>query len=960
MRAFLPIIFFCSCFQTILSQNDLSYSKVQLRENAKIVIVDNPHQDELNYLKDIKYNFGLGSKDELSKISSLYNISGFTREKYQQFHKGFEVIGAKYILHEKDGVIHKSTGRIAPFISINENPSLTETQVKNIAYDFMMNELLEDELKSFDVQFNFHDIKLCIIDKSYPKFTGNYKLAYQIFAEANTIQPIHEKLYIDAHTGKVLSNFTEVCDHSVPGKVKTRYYGTQDIIADSVGVDMYVLRDSTRGQGVFTVKGPQKDFSTSLEYPDFYDDDNIWDNVNNDFDEVAGDAHYCASSYYDMLSKNFGWNGLNNSGLPFVTVVHASRRYYVNAYWNGDKVFVGNGNCDQYGPLTTLDVIGHEYTHGIIDYTCNLVYQDESGALNESLADIFGKTLEYKFDRENFNWLIGSKFRIEDPEKGFRDMKDPPAAGDPKFYLGDFWHTSSSDRGGVHTNSGVFNYWYYLLVEGAVDTNQVDYIYDVEAIGIDDAMQIAFGCMSGYFSEDTNYPEAMRLSLQMTKDLFTENSTQYRSVLEAWKAVGLYPGIDDHDWSLEFVENEYFGCPDEDIIPEVLILNTGIKTQPAGTELELSYVFDGGFQEVFENYTLTEDVLPGDTIFYTFSQAIEYEEGLRDDIILYLHNIENIELNNKLKVDLEYNDMVGSDIVVRDFELTFSDVCNPTAVTKYKIELTNNGCKPITSEDTVVLKITTDLEERELPFQIFSNLDPGNVTIAYRNFSDALESGFSSYSAELYFNRDEDSDNNFFSGELSIPEGILNGYLEEFNESNYREKLNFNTKFSAQDSVIEYNGSKMYAIARTGSNASVSNCSTIEDVFNENSKQSEIDACLDARGMEEPYFSMDIVQIRNGIDEELPEEFRTIVKVSNDELDYPLIYNQPNGQVVYHEFPLPIDYVGNFEIEVFVYSRERDAFDPIGLEALDAVLFDNLEFLTKQIAQNHQSLLSIM
>ena len=82
---------------------------------------------------------------------------------------------------------------------------------------------------------------------------------------------------------------------------------------------MYVLRDSTRGEGVFTVQGPDQDASLDLEYPDFYDEDNFWDNVNNDFNEVAGDAHFCASSFYDMLNNDFGWNGLNNDCLLYTS-----------------------------------------------------------------------------------------------------------------------------------------------------------------------------------------------------------------------------------------------------------------------------------------------------------------------------------------------------------------------------------------------------------------------------------------------------------------------------------------------------------------------------------------------------------------------------------------------------------------------------------------------------------------
>jgi len=950
MRPFLLVIFTLS-FLHSYGQYTSTAQKHSKRSEAKFLKADIPSLNSETYLNQIKEEYGLSNDDTFTEVKSVKNKSGYTHQKFQQSYKDLEVVGAKYTLHIKNDLVHKSTGRIAPFISINVNPTIQEKDVIQSAKDFVVNKLLDEKYHSFDLEFDFHDIKLCVLDEAYPKFSGNYKLAYQIFAEANTVKPVHEKIYVDAQTGKIISNFTEVCDHSVPGKVKTRYYGTKDIIADSLAADLYVLRDSTRGNGVFTINGPDTDNSYELKYPDFFDEDNVWDNINENFNEVAGDAHYCASSFYDMLLDEFGWSGLDNEGLEFVTVVHASRRFYVNAYWNGDNIFIGNGNCDEYGPLTVLDVIGHEFTHGIIDYSCDLVYQDESGALNESLADIFGKTLEYKYDSENFNWLIGNKFRVEDPEGGFRDMKNPNAENDPKYYLGNDWYFGSGDRGGVHSNSGVFNYWYYLLVEGEQGTNEVGYDYNVEALGIDDAMQIAWSCMTGYFSDDTNYPEAMRLSLEATSDLFGENSQQYESVLEAWTTVGLFEGIDDFDLSLEYVVDEYYGCVDSEIYPEIIVRNSGRMAQDAGTKIELSYIYDDGLIEVKEDYFLPEDLLPGDSILYVFNSAITYFPGIQEDIIVNVYNEDNLFLNNSIEIDLEFSELEGSDIEFSGFTFRVDDVCNPSAISSYRIEFTNNGCLPIIEEDSVVLKITTDLEELEVRYIIYNNVNPGNQIISFRNFDDDLQPGFSEFRVELYFARDSDQANNVFEGSFEISEGITNGYHEKFDDSNYTDKLGINSSsFSARDSVVEYKGSSMYAVARTGNNSNVDKCEFVKDFFSENSKQSTITACLNATGMEDPVFGMDIAQIRNGADDEVPEEFRTIVKVSSDSMSYPLIYNQPNGDVVFHEFELPLEYIGSFKIEIFTYSRETDAFEPVGVENMDAVLLDNLRLFDRALS----------
>ena len=948
MRQFLSVLIIFS-FLPIFGQQSVSSKKYNFHHKAKFVKSEQPHLKSDNYLQVLKADYGLGDLSELEQVKFVTNQkSGFTHEKYQQKYRGLEVVGGHYTLHKKNDIVHKSTGSLLPLISINIVPSLNENDLIQIAKDFLCNELLDEESNSADLSFDFHGIKLCVIDRAYPKFSGDYVLAYQIFAEADTRHPIHEKLYVDAKDGNVIANFTEVCEHSVPGKAQTRYYGLQDIVTDSIAPNKFMLRDSTRGNGVFTLNGPDKDQNLDWEYEDFYDEDNMWNNANFDFDEVAGDAHYCTSSFYDFLIDEFGWNGLDNNGLEMVAVVQVRNRYYLNAFWDGEKVSIGNGTCDEYGPLTVLDVVAHEFTHGLIDYSCDLLYQDESGALNESLADIFGKTLEYKYDRENFNWLIGSKFRIEDPEGGFRDMKDPNEINDPKFYLGERWQYSSADRGGVHSNSGVFNYWYYLLVEGESGTNEVGYDYNVEAIGIDDAMQIAWGCMTGYFGENTDYPEAMRLSVEQTADLFGENSQQYASVLEAWATVGLYYGIDDEDLSLEPIVDEYFGCLDSEIFPEVIVRNSGEVTQDAGTLLQMSYVYDGGNIEIIEDHYLMEDMIPGDSIIYIFQNGISYFPDIQDDITVNVLNEDSLYFNNSLEIELEFAETNEADIELKEFALLFDDNCNPIDIGFYSIQFRNSGCGIINSEDTLWIRVTTDLETVEQEHLIYGDFDPGNQLNSQRPFEPELQPGFTEFKAELLFDRDGVDSNNVVINTLVTPEGFEKGFKEEFTEWGYLDKLTVNaSSFSTRDSVIIYQNSEMYAVTRTGSNNSVDRCTILEDFIDENSPQATITACLDATGMEEPVFAFDMAQLRNGADDGLLEEFRTVVVVSNDSIDFPPIYNQTNGEVVYHEFDLPIDYIGPFSIQIYTYSRERDAFELVGVENLDAVLLDNLELFDR-------------
>ena len=268
------------------------------------------------------------------------------------------------------------------------------------------------------------------------------------------------------------------------GTAETKYHGTREIITDSVGVDSFRLYETTRGRGIHTLNIlTSTDTSLAVE---FYDDDNFWNNVNGNQDEAATDAHWGAEMTFDYYLQEHDHLGIDGDSMALVSYVHYGLDV-TNAFWNGAYSSFGDGGASSTA-LTALDVVGHEFTHGITDFTADLVYQNESGALNESFSDIFGTAIEHWADPASGDWEIGEDF-LTIP---FRDMADPNQFGDPDTYFGDNWYTSSGDNGGVHTNSGVQNFWFYLLTVGKVDTNDFDNPYEVIGLGLDTAAQIAF------------------------------------------------------------------------------------------------------------------------------------------------------------------------------------------------------------------------------------------------------------------------------------------------------------------------------------------------------------------------------------------------------------------------------------------------------------------------------------
>jgi hypothetical protein len=201
-----------------------------------------------------------------------------------------------------------------------------------------------------------------------------------------------------------------------------------------------------------------------------------------------------------------------------------------------------------------LDVVGHEIAHGVTEHAANLVYQGEPGALNESFSDIFGAAVEFFAEGSKGDWLIGED--IYDGQGAMRSMENPNRFRDPDTYLGRYWIDTDvrDDFGGVHTNSGVQNHWFYLLSEGGAGMNDDQFTYEVEGIGWEDATSIAYRNLTLYLVPESRYKDAARYSIQSAEDLFGTDSPQVESTRAAWEAVGIYmgPNLMSNDTLLQF------------------------------------------------------------------------------------------------------------------------------------------------------------------------------------------------------------------------------------------------------------------------------------------------------------------------------------------------------------------------------------------------------------------------
>ena len=316
------------------------------------------------------------------------------------------------------------------------------------------------------------------------------------------------------------------------------------------------------------------------------DSDDHWDLPGrNSPGQAAGvDAHFYASVVYDYYQSVHQRNSFDNGGASMRSIVHAIADNLNDAFWNGQQVVYGDGNGSDIRELSgAVDVVGHEWTHAYIQFTSNLIYQDESGALSESFSDQMGTSIEFYADEALTSnctqvsggcadWLVGEDvWMFSNAQPGLRNMADPEEYGstDPYFPVSfpdhfSEWFPDALDRdnGGVHINSGIANHAYYLLVNGGpnascaspdnhnsghcIDSDDTQDNYNsvtaiglsVTAISLADAEKIFYQAFTA-LSSGANMCAARDATEAVATSLFSSAAQQVTSTTDAWVAVGL-------------------------------------------------------------------------------------------------------------------------------------------------------------------------------------------------------------------------------------------------------------------------------------------------------------------------------------------------------------------------------------------------------------------------------------
>ena len=298
----------------------------------------------------------------------------------------------------------------------------------------------------------------------------------------------------------------------------------------------------------------------------------------------AADIHWGMQHTYDFYKTFFDRDSFDDAGAPIYNLFYVPDGYSSGSYilatsmnnagaanLGSSQMIYGMGSREvgysSMYPVVELSVMAHEFTHMVTNATAHLVYQGESGALNESFSDLMGIGVKKYVQGNDAPWTIADGVMVY--FSNMRSLAFPKTSMDgaypcPDTYKGEYWLDTEEERdhGGVHINSGVQNKWFYLLTDGDSGTNDNDYSYQVEGIGIEKSQQIAYRTLTEYATRESQYADIRLASLQAAEDLYGANSVEVEAVGEAWSAVG----VDENQTGIESIQNSKFKIQNEDAI----------------------------------------------------------------------------------------------------------------------------------------------------------------------------------------------------------------------------------------------------------------------------------------------------------------------------------------------------------------------------------------------------------
>ncbi|MFF3652693.1 M4 family metallopeptidase [Streptomyces sp. NPDC002181] len=598
---------------------------------------------------------GLGTQEKLLVHDVVKDQDGTTHTRYERTYEGLPVLGG-------DLVVSRTAAEKTQSVSKASNAQLqgVSTSAPADAPAAASAKAL-DAAKAVGSKADKADVaprKIVWMANGVP--TLAYETVIGGLQDDGTPNQLH--VITDAKTGAKLHQW-----QGIETGVGNTHYSGQVTLGTSQSGSTFTMNDAARGGH----KTYNLNRGTSGTGSLFSQSTDTWGNGANSNAATAGaDAAYGAGVTWDFYKNVFGRSGIRGDGVAAYSRVHYGNAY-VNAFWD-DSCFCmtyGDGTANN-DPLTSLDVAGHEMSHGVTAATAGLEYSNESGGLNEATSDIMGTSVEFYANNSSArgNYLIGEQININGDGTPLRYMDKPSKDGGSA----DAWYSGVGNLD-VHYSSGPANHWFYLASEGsgAKVVNGVSYNsptsdgLPVTAIGRDKAQLIWYKALTTKFNSTTDYAGARAGTIAAATELYGAGSAEVKNVTDAWAAVnvGARSGGGNPGTGKVFESTAQVAIPD---YPGPAVTSSAAVTGITGNAptalqvgVKINHTYIGDLQ--------IDLVAPNGTTFRLQSSSSDSTANLNKT---YTVNASAVAANGTWK--LKVQDKGAADVgTITDFKLTF-------------------------------------------------------------------------------------------------------------------------------------------------------------------------------------------------------------------------------------------------------------------------------------------------
>ncbi len=393
------------------------------------------------------------------------------------------------------------------YININ-NLNIASPIAKELAYKKFAEEkgIPLNSIKDFDTELMIIELKDEQVDTLFPP-----KLVYRTYLKSDH-RNNSDIGHIDATSGELIYSEPKIIELGGTGTFETRYYGTKEGYTEFYD-GSYHLADFSRNANIHVFEN----FGNDLEYIELNDDNNNWTAAEHypSKNDMGLDVFWGLQKIYDRLYNTHQKNSFDNAGHQIIAHIKYGSELSAKdkSYWfplQAEMAF-GDGYV-KFKPLASIDVVGHEFGHGINQFQIGWPYAGITAIMEEGLADIWGATFEYRISPTSV-WEMGDLI-MNNRDNCLRNIQDTHDSLASYDMANTYASTFYNDHGGTYERSGVISHWYYLLVEGGSGYNELNNYYHMTGVGMDLAEQLLVKAVYHNFLDNTTSIPQLRESFR--------------------------------------------------------------------------------------------------------------------------------------------------------------------------------------------------------------------------------------------------------------------------------------------------------------------------------------------------------------------------------------------------------------------------------------------------------------